>query len=162
EAEVDLAGVCYSAATGRSQFAWRLGVRADSAQDAAAKLETAVDGRSERGVFRSARRSSEPRVAFLFTGQGAQYVGVGRALYDEEPVFRASLDRCAQILDGLLERPLLEVMFDGSASEALLDQTAYCQPALLALEVALCDLLASWGIRPTAVLGHSLGEYAAA
>ncbi|HLK62418.1 MAG TPA: amino acid adenylation domain-containing protein [Bryobacteraceae bacterium] len=157
-----LADICFSAATGRSHFASRLGVRAESAQEAVAKLKAAAEGRSERGVFRLTGRSSEPRIAFLFTGQGSQYAEMGRELYHAEPVFRSTLDRCAQILAGELERPLLDVMFAGPSDDHSLDQTAYCQPALLALEVALGDLLASWGIRPAAVMGHSLGEYTAA
>src|SRR5690606_31182720 len=104
--------------------------------------------------------NTRPKVAFLFTGQGAQYVGMGRELYESQPVFRAALERCAGALEGVLERPLLEVMFHESGG--LLDQTGYTQPALYALEVALAELWRSWGIEPAVVLGHSVGEYAAA
>ena len=89
---------------------------------------------------------------------------MGRALYATQPVFRAALDRCAAILDGHLDVPLLDLLLaePGSVAAGLLDQTAYTQPALVALEFALAELWRSWGVTPSAVLGHSVGEYTAA
>ncbi|MGZ4769606.1 MAG: SDR family NAD(P)-dependent oxidoreductase, partial [Ilumatobacteraceae bacterium] len=109
-------------------------------------------------------RAARPRVAFLFTGQGAQYAGMAKALYDAEPVFHDSVDRCAELMDPLLDQPLLPVIFaePGSSAALLLDQTAYTQPALFAVEFALVQLWQSWGIVPDALLGHSVGELVAA
>ncbi len=157
--ELALADVCYTANTGRTQFAQRLAVVAEESADLQAKLAGFAQG-ATGAVAVGATQGRPPRVAFLFTGQGAQYAGMGRGLYDRYPVFRAALDRCAQLLSRELDTPLLELLF--GEADGRIDQTAYTQPALVALEYALAMLWQSWGITPAAVIGHSVGEYAAA
>ncbi|WP_452672833.1 SDR family NAD(P)-dependent oxidoreductase [Streptomyces abikoensis] len=139
--------VGHSLATGRSSF------------DHRAVLLAGPDGSLSEAARGRAAAGGRP-LAVLFTGQGSQRVGMGRELYARFPVFAEALDAVAAHLDGALERPLCEVMFEGDA--AVLDRTGFAQPALFALEVALFRLIESWGVRPDYVTGHSIGEVAAA
>ncbi|MFV3130822.1 type I polyketide synthase [Niveispirillum sp. KHB5.9] len=108
-----------------------------------------------------ARTGAAPQVAFLFSGQGAQYAGMGRGLYETEPVFRAMLDRCDAICAGL-GVPLLDMLHPADPADRRIDHTSFTQPALFSLSVSLLALWRSWGVNPAAVMGHSVGEFAAA
>ncbi|OLP20310.1 hypothetical protein BST81_00805 [Leptolyngbya sp. 'hensonii'] len=159
--EVDLGDVCFTANTGRAQFSHRLSLMATSVSDLREKLSAAIGGEEMPGVMEGEVAGTHPpKLAFLFTGQGCQYPGMGRELYDSQPVFREALERCATLLQPYLERPLLEVLY--GAETPLLDQTAYTQPALFALEYALAQMWQSWDVQPSIVMGHSVGEYVAA
>src|SRR6202171_6333991 len=154
--------VCFTANAGRSHFAERLAVVAASAGTAREKLAASLAGETPPGLIRGqAQTGRASKVAFLFTGQGAQYVGMGRRLYETQPVFRAALGRCEKLLQPYLAQPLLSLLYPAPDRSSLLGQTAYTQPALFALDHALAELWGSWGVVPGAVLGHSVGEYVA-
>ncbi|BAY78558.1 beta-ketoacyl synthase [Nostoc linckia NIES-25] len=153
---VSIADVCYTANTGREHFNHRLAIVADSREELVEKLADLTPSKS----FQSNNKPT--KIAFLFTGQGSQYINMGRKLYDTQPIFRQTLEQCDEILRPLLEHSLLEVLYPSQGLEDLLDQTAYTQPALFAIEYALYQLWKSWGIEPDVVMGHSVGEYVAA
>lgn len=148
--ETNLADVAWTLATGRKHFSERACVVASDAMDAAARLASGLSGTQSR-----------PReVALMFPGQGAQYAGMGRELHASEPVFRDALDACAQILVGELGFDLRERMFAEDADA--LQETRLTQPATFAIEYALAQLWMSYGVRPVALIGHSIGEFVAA
>jgi acyl transferase domain-containing protein len=160
---VVLSDVCYTANTGRSHFSHRLAVVAESCEALRTRLGAFVSGEVSAGVVTG--RSSEAaqlKTAFLFTGQGAQYAGMGRQLYETQPVFRQVLERCSDILKSYLEICLIDVLYPENKSPCPINDTLYAQPALFSLECALFELWRSWGIEPSAVMDHSVGEYAAA
>jgi acyl transferase domain-containing protein/acyl-CoA synthetase (AMP-forming)/AMP-acid ligase II/aryl carrier-like protein len=158
-----VADVCFTASTGRSHFPFRLAAVGGSALEMREKLEAFLQGKRITGLQSGqALRKQNHRIAFLFTGQGSQYPGMARQLYETQPTFYKTLNYCDQVLRPHMDRPLLSVLYPRTGEHPVLDETAYVQPALFALEYALAEMWRSWGIVPDAVLGHSLGEYAAA
>jgi acyl transferase domain-containing protein/glutamate-1-semialdehyde aminotransferase len=205
--DTDFRDICFTAGTGRSHFSYRLAVPSASADQAKEKLAAFIAKQDTEDIY-SGHAGKSPKIAFLFTGQGSQYIGMGRQLYETQPVFRNAMERCDKILRAYMEKPLLSVLYPqqgaGRRSQVssdtsqvatsnqqpatsnqhpassiqhpassiqhpassnqltLLDETAYTQPALFALEFALAQLWKHWGIQPDAVMGHSVGEYVAA
>ncbi|HEY9229919.1 MAG TPA: type I polyketide synthase, partial [Gemmatimonadaceae bacterium] len=163
-----LADIAHTANAGRAHFNHRVAIVAASAEDAVARLtEFGADQRSPRIATGLVKTTRAPKIGFLFTGQGAQYPGMGHALYSTQSVFRETLDWCQELLRAHIDRPLLSILFPAPGelapgTTAAIDDTCYTQPALFALEYALAKLWMSWGIRPSIAMGHSLGEYVAA
>jgi acyl transferase domain-containing protein/acyl carrier protein len=150
--EDELGSLAVTAGAGRAHFPYR----------------RTLFGATREKLLEAARRPAPaepvarpPRIAFLFTGQGSQYFGMGRELYETEPVFRETFDACDRVVAARLGASLAELTLYG-ADQAAINETRVTQPALVTLEVALAALLESWGVRPDVVLGHSVGEIAAA
>jgi amino acid adenylation domain-containing protein len=178
--ELPLADVAFTLREGRRAFPCRRAVVVREGEDAAALLRGAAPDRLAAG----SADEGDPSAVFLFPGVGEQYPGMGRGLYETEPVFREAVDRCADILQPLLGFDLRETLFAAddepdaasggidlrrmlgrapvSDAAARLSRTEVAQPVLFVVGYALARLWESWGIRPAAVLGHSLGEYTAA
>ncbi|MEM7453214.1 MAG: amino acid adenylation domain-containing protein [Planctomycetota bacterium] len=160
--DVPLENAAATLQRGREDFAWRAIVVAGDKEDAIAHL-------SSRKQPRFLKRKSSPSkrdVVFMFPGQGSQYVRMGQNLYEHSEVFRNSMDACCDILTPLLEKDLRDVLFppDGDEETAaeILRETRYTQPALFALGYSLAQVWLQWGIHPSALMGHSIGEFAAA
>ena len=157
--ESDLADFCRTANTGRAHFPVRLAAPVAGLDEARALLDRAAEGSGTRA-------DDEPRgaaVAFLFTGQGAQYTGMGRHLYERHPFFREQVDHLDALFTPYLDRSVRDLMFgltDGADED--IHQTRYTQCALFTLEHALARLWTDWGVRPSVLLGHSIGEIVAA
>jgi acyl transferase domain-containing protein len=163
-----VADICYTAGVGRSHFRYRWSALVRSGEELRTKLDTLSAGKAASNDCRQGKVETTDgvKIAFLFTGQGSQYPGMAQALYQTQPIFRKFLHDCDEILHSYLGESLLPVIFAAAPSPAeensLLDQTGYAQPALFAVEYALAQLWLSWGIKPAAVMGHSVGELVAA
>ncbi|MEI7613066.1 MAG: amino acid adenylation domain-containing protein [Betaproteobacteria bacterium] len=159
--EISLADACFTLQCGRQDFPFRWFASVHSVADALIQLENSDGKRSAKNHL----TQHADGIVFMFPGQGSQYVGMGSTLYRDESVFRTAVDRCCDFLQPLLGRDLRELMFaeEGNIdAQRLLKQTYYTQPALFTLGYSLAQLWMGWGIQPTALIGHSIGEFVAA
>lgn len=158
----NLADVAYTQQTGRRIFTHRRVLVCRDAAEAGQTLESL----DPRQVLSGAQELKDRPVAFMFTGQGAQYVNMGAELYETEATFRVEIDRCAEILLPHLGLDLRELLYPASEESAeaaeQLNQTQFTQPALFVIEYAMARLWIQWGLHPNAMIGHSIGEYVAA
>ena len=159
---VDFADVAYTLQTGRRAFSHRRALVCCD-RDEALQLLAQPD---PKRVFSGKAERQLAGVAFLFPGQGAQYVNMGRTLYRSEARFRSEVDECSEVLRPHLGLDLRTILYpteaDGAAAQERITQTAVTQPALFVIEYALARLWMSWGVEPAAMIGHSVGEYVAA
>ncbi|MEC4892939.1 MAG: beta-ketoacyl synthase N-terminal-like domain-containing protein [Oscillatoria sp. PMC 1051.18] len=159
---LNLADVAYTLQVGRQTFDYRRIVVcpfSDNLEDAIAALTTLPPAR----VFTQYQKPGNCSVIFMFSGQGAQYINMARELYEFEPTFRQQVDICAEILQPHLKLDLRQLLYPKETCETnSLDQTKFAQPALFVIEYSLAQLWLEWGVHPTALIGHSIGEYVAA
>lgn len=159
---IKIADLCFTANTGRSHFNYRLALVAESTEELREQLKAFETQEDIRGVVSGQLSSKKrPKIAFLFTGQGCQYVNMARELYSTQPIFHKALEECNAILSLYSDKSLLNILYPQSGN-SMIDETIYTQPALFAIEYALAQLWKSWGIEPDVVMGHSVGEYVAA
>ena len=162
--KTDIEVVAHTLGAGRAHLSERLAVTASTKEEAVDSLMAFVANKTSPRLQRGhVEPGQAPGIVFLCTGQGAQYPGMGRNLFERSPVFRDVIERCSATLghqsDG---RTLIDVMNEGKGSSAPIHQTEWTQPAMFALECGLAALWRSWGVEPSAVIGHSAGEFAAA
>ena len=160
--DATLADICGTAGAGRSHFEHRAALVVNSRARSRRLLKAVAEESPAPGVVRGVS-GDRPKTAWLFTGQGSQFPGMAKGLFETEPVFAETVTQCADVLDDVLPRPLLDVLFGaGPDSEPALRDTTFAQPALFAVGMGLARLWQSWGVEPDVVLGHSVGQYAAA
>lgn len=162
--DISFADLAFSLATSRSAFEQRAAIIASDRIELQSALTKLAQGSTSQCLQIADSNAHRGALVVLFSGQGSQFAGMGKALYREFPLYRAVFDSLCSRFDDTLNRPLGAVVMAeaGDSDAALLDQTGYTQPALFALEVALFRLLESWGLKPDFLMGHSLGEISAA
>jgi len=159
---IPLADLCHAAAYRRSHHDERLAVVGYTAKELAEQLEAFTRGETRPGLSASKCFAGRlPGIVFVFPGQGGQWVGMGRQLLEQEPVFRQVIERCEQAFRPFVGWSLLQ-QITASEADSRLEEIDVVQPVLFAIQVALAELWRSWGVQPEAVVGHSLGEVAAA
>ncbi len=160
----DLADVAFTLNAGRAVQPHRVVVAGSEPAELAALLRDLGPANRNLAAFGEAPAAA-PNVAWLFTGQGSQYLGMGRRLYETEPVFEETLDRCDALLSEAIGGSLVELLYTHEPTDehsVRLNHTATTQPAIFSVQIALAALWQSWGVTPDAVAGHSVGAYAAA
>lgn len=159
--DTKLADVAFTLNIGRRDFNFR---RTFVARDVTEAIEL-LESQNPKQVFAGYQKLANREVVFMFSGQGSQYVDMAQDLYDQEPLFRETVDECAALLRPHLEADIRDLLYpqwtDETADKAL-EQTAVTQPALFVIEYALAKLWQAWGVQPQAMVGHSIGEYVAA
>ena len=158
--DVSVEDLCYSAALGRQHWQYRLAIVCEDQNNLIAGLQDFIDGKTNPNVVSGQAVGADPKIAFLFTGQGSQYRKMGAHLYLKETVFQKALDRCDEIFHGLTGVSLKKTIFDDQSEK--INETGFTQPALFSIAYSLTQLWGSWGIKPQVIMGHSVGEYAAA
>lgn len=164
--EQEFSNIIYTANRCRTDLDFRFAVCAGSQTMILGRMKRYLDGQDTEGVFINTNDplmlQKDRKVAFMFTGQGSQYIKMGKLLYDTNPVFRQSFDQCDKLFEAHLLKSLVELVYGENATDQMIEKTAYAQPLIFAVEFALLKMWEDYGIKPDLVMGHSIGEYAAA
>ena len=158
--------IIYTANRCRTDLDYRFAVCAGSQTMLLKRLEQYLDGYDTEGIFVNTKDplmlQKDRKVAFMFTGQGSQYLNMGKLLYDTNEIFRQAFNQCEGLFKPHLLKSIVELIYGENASDQIIERTAYAQPLIFAIEYALSKMWEDYGIKPDLVMGHSIGEYAAA
>lgn len=162
--EKDIGNVCYTANCGRQHFNDRLAVYGRNISDLRDGISNYLNSNATDNVLVSRRDKYfiAEKIAFMFTGQGSQYIGIGKGLYENFPVFREAFDKCDSLFEQHIGTSIKKIIYSDSDDDTILTQTINTQPVIFTIGYALAKLWESWGVKPDIVFGHSIGEYTAA
>lgn len=159
---IPIGDICFTANTGRSHFRHRLSLLTESTTQLKQQLNAFSSDKEPQNLYLGDFKStSHPKMAFLFSEKQIECLGLGKQLYETQPTFHKTLNRCQELLASYLTKPLISVLYSEKENLST-NNNIYVQPALFAVEYALSYLLMSWGIKPTSVMGYGIGEYVAA
>ncbi len=161
QGEDTLLNILYTANRGRGDFNYRAAVTGNSKTELLDGIDAFIQERHMGNIFSSAAKQNR-KVMFMFTGQGSQYVNMCRKLFDTNAAFKEAMLRCDRLFRPYILRSLISLIYDDQADNETVDKTVFAQPLIFSVEYSLCRLWESYGIRPDIVIGHSIGEYAAA
>ena len=157
-----LSEICYTLQNGRNYFDYSLGIVANTKQDIIDGLNDFIqDKKSTKYVISNPELNRNTDITFLFTGQGSQYFGMCKGYYENFTVFKNCIDECDGILSKNLDVSIKDILWNTETDKSLINQTKYTQPALFVVEYALSKLWMSFGVQPTSLIGHSIGEISA-
>lgn len=161
-ANLRLHDICYTLQVGRGNYEYKLTINAISTEQIKTSLENFIDNKPDKSLkINDSEINSSKNIAFLYSGQGAQYFGMCKSFYDTNLVFKNTFDNCNELLLPFLDLPIKEIIFGENNDNNLINQTQYTQPALFVIEYSLTKMWQSWGIEPYALAGHSVGEFVA-
>lgn len=162
--DTDIKDICYTANVYKTDFDYRFAAFAVTREELIKKLDAYSNHEKIEGIYSNIdhKAQNDGRIIFLFSGQGSQYKAMGKELYRNQPVFRQCMDECDSLFRPYILKSVLDLIYADDANESQIDQTVYAQPLIFSIEYALYRMWESWGVTPFAVLGHSIGEFAAA
>ncbi len=158
QSEESIENICYTSNVCKTSYGNRFAVVGETKEDFVKKLERF----STNNDILKTNKKTDKRIAFMFTGQGSQYIGMGQELYETQCVFRDAIEECSTLFDKYLEKSIIDLLYTKNNPEDILERTEYTQPVIFSIEYALMKLWESYNVKPSIVVGHSIGQYMAA